>query len=648
MPNRVSLNELIQAGVRLRPAEAVALVAEICRQRESGSLRGVPSANVIRLTRTGEVVAEGPVNTDGPPVVRAAQLLEDLLPGFEAPPEFRAPGGLRLAIARARGSLDVPTFATLDEFATAIRRFAAADVRSVARDLFEAWINTVGPESEPAQPPATVEALPDPTLTISDVRRARRATGLTLGEVSDRSRIPASLLRELEWGYLRNWPGGLYGRSQLVRYARAAGLDEQLVVEIAWPLLDEVVQARGGHPAQLVPAEQPMDALVPIGPQTLQVVPEYVDLPLVFPAGSLRHAEARAVQRRSRRRWRRAALAIAATVTLALAPPIWEQLHQPGSSETPVVRDRPAAARPAPLQDRAVPSAASIARREGSQVSNAIRQRVPDGALAAGQVRETPAPVTAQPAAYSPNFSNTGSAMFFRDDGANASSMDRGDDSGGTILKITRIVDDNARNFHARVSPNGSQIAFDSDREGTRAVFVADADGQHVRRVSGDGFAAVPSWSPDSRELAFVKAEVDKPRVWNLWTVELGSGELHRVTSYPYGQPWGGSWFPDGERIAYSHEEELVVLNLKSNERQVFRTPRTGHSVRTPAVSPDGRRVIFQVQRDGTWLLDLRNGSMRRVLEDPSAEEYTWSPDGHRVAFHSPRAGGWGVWVMGQ
>ena len=60
-------------------------------------------------------------------------------------------------------------------------------------------------------------------LTISDIRRARRATGLTLAEISERSHISIRLLRELEWGYLRNWPGSDAGRHQLVRYAHAAG-----------------------------------------------------------------------------------------------------------------------------------------------------------------------------------------------------------------------------------------------------------------------------------------------------------------------------------------------------------------------------------------------------------------------------------------
>jgi hypothetical protein len=77
----------------------------------------------------------------------------------------------------------------------------------------------------------------------------------------------------------------------------------------------------------------------------------------------------------------------------------------------------------------------------------------------------------------------------------------------------------------------------------------------------------------------------------------------------------------------------------------VFRSPRNA-LLRTPSVSPDGKRIVFQVQHDGTWLLELADESMRRVLADPTAEEFTWSPDGRQVAYHSRKAGGWGVWVM--
>jgi Tol biopolymer transport system component len=134
--------------------------------------------------------------------------------------------------------------------------------------------------------------------------------------------------------------------------------------------------------------------------------------------------------------------------------------------------------------------------------------------------------------------------------------------------------------------------------------------------------------------------------VWNLWLLELDTGETTRLTSHRYGQVWAGAWFPDGRRIAYSHEDRLILLELASGRSTSYVSPRPGRLVRTPAVSPDGGWIMFQVFRDGAWLLDLESGSMQRVLDDPSAEEFTWAPDGRRVAFHSRRAGGWGLWIM--
>jgi Tol biopolymer transport system component len=156
---------------------------------------------------------------------------------------------------------------------------------------------------------------------------------------------------------------------------------------------------------------------------------------------------------------------------------------------------------------------------------------------------------------------------------------------------------------------------------------------------------AVPTWAPDGSRLAFVRAETGRPNVWNLWLLSLDSGETQRLTSYRYSQTWGASWFPGGERIVYTHETTLVVRDLVTGATREFKSPIPKRLVRTAAVSPDGRRVIFQVHRDGAWLLGLADGSMRRVLADPSAEEFSWAPDGTRVAFHSRRGGRWGVQV---
>lgn len=219
-------------------------------------------------------------------------------------------------------------------------------------------------------------------------------------------------------------------------------------------------------------------------------------------------------------------------------------------------------------------------------------------------------------------------------------------DDRGTAAELTPLFEEAARNYHARPSPDGRWIAFDSDREGERAVFVADRDGKQINRVSGNGFAAVPSWAPDMKTLAFVRAEPGRPNIWNLWMRDLASGQLSRATRFRSGQVWGASWFADSASYAYSHEDRLIIADRAGRQLTSFASPVRGRLVRTPAVSPDGREIVFQVYRDGAWIVDVKTGAMRRILDDATAEEFTWSPDGAQIAYHSRRDGEWRIWVM--
>ena len=279
MSNRVSLAELAASDIRLRPSEAVAIVSAICAQHVAGTLPGIPSPGVIRLTRDGSIVVEGPITTAQDDVTRAALLLTDLLPGFDGLPEYRASGALRLVIARALGTIDLPPYASLHEFRFALSRFVTEDVRQVARALFSAW--------ERATTTRAFKNAPRANLTISDVRRARRATGMSLSYLGSVAEVPPARLRDLEWGYMRDWPATAEARAQVIRYARAAGLDESTVLSIAWPMIVEHASTAPGETST---------ALVPAGPQTLTVIEaEVVPAP---------------------RRWRAGIVAAAATVAL--------------------------------------------------------------------------------------------------------------------------------------------------------------------------------------------------------------------------------------------------------------------------------------------------------------------------------------------
>lgn len=251
--------------------------------------------------------------------------------------------------------------------------------------------------------------------------------------------------------------------------------------------------------------------------------------------------------------------------------------------------------------------------------------------------------------AFSPAFASDGTAIFFhtgRERDARSAIELASTDSLGGDLGIMTIVDDGSRNYHAQPSPDGRFVAFDSDRDGERGVYVANRDGSQVRRVSGAGYAAAPTWSPNNEWLAYVRAEAGRPSVWNLWVQPAAGGSARRVTDYRYGQTWAASWFPDNHRIAYSHEDTLMVMDLQTGKATRYQTPVAGQLVRTPAVSPDGTKIIFQVFHNGAWVLDLADGSMQRVLTDPTAEEFAWAPDGRRIAFHSRRDGQWRIYVL--
>jgi hypothetical protein len=257
-----------------------------------------------------------------------------------------------------------------------------------------------------------------------------------------------------------------------------------------------------------------------------------------------------------------------------------------------------------------------------------------------------PLVLTVANGAFSPSFGANGTMLFHGGRDSSGQLFTTTVDDQGNAAAPETLINDHARNYHPRLSPDGTRVAFDSDRDGERAVYVAERSGEHVTRVSGRGYAAVPSWSPDGTRLAFIKAEPGRSRVWNLWLMTVATGELQRRTSFRSGQIWGASWFPDGHRIAYSHEDQLILLDLQSGTDKIHESPIKGRLVRTPAVSPDGRRIVFQVSRDGVWMLDVATGATRRVLDDVTAEEFAWDADGQRIAFHSRRDGQWRIWLM--
>jgi tol-pal system beta propeller repeat protein TolB len=106
-------------------------------------------------------------------------------------------------------------------------------------------------------------------------------------------------------------------------------------------------------------------------------------------------------------------------------------------------------------------------------------------------------------------------------------------------------------------SPDGSTIAFVSDRGGNDGIYVMSADGSGVTRLTGDGVQ--PAWSPNGTTLAFSRLAWCSPTYceYDLYVMNAdGSGELPLSSQ---SSDLGAAWSADGRWIAYGATHCLDV-----------------------------------------------------------------------------------------
>jgi len=151
-------------------------------------------------------------------------------------------------------------------------------------------------------------------------------------------------------------------------------------------------------------------------------------------------------------------------------------------------------------------------------------------------------------------------------------------------------------------SPDGRQIAYMRAFEGTgsTAIYVMNADGSDSRRLIPLHNASYPSWSPDGAKIAFSHfnphVEADDLYVW-----ERATGKLARLTKTKINE-FAPRWSPDGTRIAYQRwnpdTTAYKVIVMRADGTGRLNLSRDHASDGQPVWSPDGMQIAFRGDRD--------------------------------------------------
>ncbi len=154
---------------------------------------------------------------------------------------------------------------------------------------------------------------------------------------------------------------------------------------------------------------------------------------------------------------------------------------------------------------------------------------------------------------------------------------------------------------YPRISPDGTRLAVQiSDQEND--IWVWDFEGVRLSRLTFDrGVDAFPTWSPDSRRIAYSsQREGIASRLF--WQEADGRGSVERLTDGTSGQfvsQFPHAFSPDGTRLIFREAGDLKLLNLDGTERIAEPLVGTTFNEQNAEVSPDGRWLAYQSSESG-------------------------------------------------
>ncbi|MDP6750500.1 MAG: hypothetical protein QGH37_26500 [Candidatus Poribacteria bacterium] len=208
-------------------------------------------------------------------------------------------------------------------------------------------------------------------------------------------------------------------------------------------------------------------------------------------------------------------------------------------------------------------------------------------------------------------------------------------------LNITQKEAVGQRNGHPTWSPDGTRIAFDSNRKSKAnyEIFVIDTDGANLKNLTkSEKDDKGPTWSPKGDKICF-KSKRDGN--WEIYVMTTDGQNPLRLTNHPKTDK-EPNWSPDGKSIVFTSNRNggnWDIYKMNIDEQNVVRlTDDTAKDDRA-SWSPDGKQIAFTSTREGKgagiYLMDAIDGQNIKRIVKAGVAPY-WSPDSMKIVFTAP------------
>jgi serine/threonine protein kinase/Tol biopolymer transport system component len=207
-------------------------------------------------------------------------------------------------------------------------------------------------------------------------------------------------------------------------------------------------------------------------------------------------------------------------------------------------------------------------------------------------------------------------------------------------------------------SPDGNQVAF-TEYEGQEGagIYTTLIGGEKSLRLTDNPGDYYPTWSPDSRQIAFVRhSESGKEK--SFYVIPALGGSERRLYTCPLETRSYCSrldWSPDGRTLVFPEPTEnglrsrITLLSLTDLSTQQLTSPPDQEYDCEPAFSPDGLSVAFARGSVGSgrrdlFVLTVSGGDPRRLTSGNSGDSPVWTQDGREIVFSSELGGLRSLW----